>query len=554
MQCDSPHYCDICLNNVAAKFAAGGFSICKRCITDVIKYGELVNSGDWNIFTIRSIIDEHRYQIVEFNYEYEITKGMYSLDKIPKPPQKINVDSIMSESEKEVREKEGFFGGIYRSLFDKSSRIAEVEPIFDRRLSESKLRFDKDMKDSIDRVVKFKNDRNNFIAHRDQYIAAQMQDWMDSIVYDKISASDLLYKIPVSSKKTNGRMVIGAAWVAKLIRAYHYNIITGEAGAVPRLPNDEREKLNIKILNRDENKCYLCDETYKNRGLEVHHVIDLKYGGTHDHANLVTLCVLCHNKQHSHTTSNVGNVRKGRRGGVFVAVDIETTGFSNSDEIIEIAAILFENSYVRGKFNELVYTERLIPSRVSKLTGITNEMLIGKPLMSDVFPRLMDFISCFDIVVHNKSFDERFLKRYAHEYGFVMSNNFIDTLEISREKLPNLSSHKLGDVAFYLGMDGVNFHRAYDDAMTTGTIYIKLLNTRKQQKKLPSKKAVEKPVKKKTSPAMPAWYEVDIEKAATATLKRMHAKYKDDPLYQELMWCDVEGELDLRREAEEEKK
>ena len=63
-----------------------------------------------------------------------------------------------------------------------------------------------------------------------------------------------------------------------------------------------------------------------------------------------------------------------------------------------------------------------------------------------------------------------------------------------------------------------------------------------------------KSIKPKRIIETPLWSIEDIEEAGTSTLELMQVKYKDDPLYQELMWCDVEGELDLRREAEEEKK
>jgi len=45
-----------------------------------------------------------------------------------------------------------------------------------------------------------------------------------------------------------------------------------------------------------------CEECFKNGILvpldEVHHILPLKRGGTHDESNLMSLCKSCHNKKH----------------------------------------------------------------------------------------------------------------------------------------------------------------------------------------------------------------------------------------------------------------
>ncbi|UJS26239.1 3'-5' exonuclease [Thiothrix winogradskyi] len=481
MQSNRRGFCYICLNNIVTRFVTDDMSICQRCITDLIKFGKISKSGDWGVFTVKSIIDEYQYEIVESNYEYEIAKGSYSLERLPVPPLEPDPDDIMRQVKYEVRKSEGFLKGIYRSLFDMESRANDEASMFDSKFAIAKCSYDKKINMFIkDREI-FINERDEFIKNRENYISDKMLCWIESIVYEKIEARELLCKRSAENVNTGEIISFGVAWIAKLLRAYHFSLIMRDDCIVDRLPEEERKNLNQSILKRDGYKCMICGETYKNRGLEVHHIIHLEHGGTHSHANLVTLCVVCHNKQHDYTISNKNNVRKVRRGGRFIAVDIETTGFSASDEIIEIAAILFEDSYPKRKFGGLVYTDKPIPYYASKVNGITNSMLIGKPLMSDVFPRFIEFVADIDIVVHNKSFDERFLRRYADEYGFVMNNRFIDTLAIARDKLPNLTSYKLGNLAFYFGMEGVNLHRAHDDALTAGIIYIELLNIKKRR-------------------------------------------------------------------------
>jgi hypothetical protein len=51
------------------------------------------------------------------------------------------------------------------------------------------------------------------------------------------------------------------------------------------------KSLKQKILNRDDNKCYICG---KETNLHVHHIIPRVHGGPHIPENLITLCSGCH--------------------------------------------------------------------------------------------------------------------------------------------------------------------------------------------------------------------------------------------------------------------
>ncbi len=439
----------------------------------------MLRSAQWSIFTIESIINEYKNDIVEFNYEYEITEGRYSLKSMPLLPKEPNMDEVMRLAEVETKNSIGILKGMYWSIFNKEKIFKTQMSVFDNLYHYEIKIYQQNKKDVLLLLEKLKIERDNFIANKSQYIDEKLSSWIESIVNDKDDANSLLFKRIIINNYNSETFTFGIAWIAKLIRAYHLGFITGDGSVLERLLDDERKKVNLAILKRDKHQCQLCGETYQHRGLDVHHIIHLDYCGTHNLNNLITLCVVCHSKQHSHKITNAEKVKKIRRGGVFVVVDIETTGFSNNDEIIEIAAILFENGYAKRKFGGLIYSDRTIPPLVEKITGITNQMLIGRPTMDYVFPRFMRFINNLDIVVHNKSFDERFIKRYADKYGFIIENHFIDTLDLARRKLPHLTSHKLQDLAFYFDIKGINFHRAYDDAITTGKVYLSLINTKK---------------------------------------------------------------------------
>ena len=73
-----------------------------------------------------------------------------------------------------------------------------------------------------------------------------------------------------------------------------------------------------------------------------------------------------------------------------VAIDIETTGLDpDQDSIIEIGAVLFNERRVEAEWSTLVNPGRLIPSQITTLTGITNDMVRNAPLIDDVIDSLV---------------------------------------------------------------------------------------------------------------------------------------------------------------------
>ena len=60
---------------------------------------------------------------------------------------------------------------------------------------------------------------------------------------------------------------------------------------VDRKPLDET--IRLKILERDRNKCVVCDGL---RHLEIHHVVPRSEGGGDNRENLITLCRKCHDE------------------------------------------------------------------------------------------------------------------------------------------------------------------------------------------------------------------------------------------------------------------
>src|SRR4051812_17325405 len=94
----------------------------------------------------------------------------------------------------------------------------------------------------------------------------------------------------------------------------------------------------------------------------------------------------------------------------YIAFDLETTGFlPGVDQIVEIGAVRFANGEIISKFCTLVNPRRAMPEAASRVTGISDEMLIGKPYIEDILEPLAEFCGNDLLVAHNAAFDTGFL-------------------------------------------------------------------------------------------------------------------------------------------------
>jgi len=151
-----------------------------------------------------------------------------------------------------------------------------------------------------------------------------------------------------------------------------------------------------------------------------------------------------------------------------VALDLETTGLNpNTDAIIEIGAVKFNDRRIEDQLSVLINPGFLIPPAITQLTGISNEMVRNSPKFIDVFPDLLAFIGNLPILGHNVGFDLAFLK--ADRY--FPHNEIIDTFDIGAVLYPTVSRYNLSGLAQNLDIIVMNAHRALDDAQTTRSLY-----------------------------------------------------------------------------------
>ncbi|MFW5648376.1 MAG: PolC-type DNA polymerase III [Candidatus Alkaliphilus sp. MAG34] len=160
----------------------------------------------------------------------------------------------------------------------------------------------------------------------------------------------------------------------------------------------------------------------------------------------------------------------------FVVFDIETTGLSSrNDKITEIGAVKIKNGRIIDSYSSLINPEIEIPVKITKLTGITDDMVRDKPTVETVLPEFLKFVGERPVIAHNAGFDVAFIRENIKKIDEIFTNTIIDTLNLSRALLPNLKRHRLDIVAKELKVPLLDHHRAVDDSKATAKIFIELI-------------------------------------------------------------------------------
>jgi DNA polymerase III subunit epsilon len=164
----------------------------------------------------------------------------------------------------------------------------------------------------------------------------------------------------------------------------------------------------------------------------------------------------------------------------FIAVDVETTGLSTrrGDRIIELGAVVVEGVHIGEEFHALICVDQPIHWAAQQVHGITNEMLVGKPMAEEVMPEFRNFIADCTLVAHNARFDMGFISHEFLRLGMGLTNPCHCTLNLSRRLYPKLRNHKLETVYRHLcgRIPGeAKRHRALDDARLVARMWVEMM-------------------------------------------------------------------------------
>lgn len=153
----------------------------------------------------------------------------------------------------------------------------------------------------------------------------------------------------------------------------------------------------------------------------------------------------------------------------FCVIDLETTGLHPQyDCILEMSAVKYHKGHEVDRFDKLVNPEVHVSSFVYELTGIDNTLVDHADTTKLVLKQFLDFVGDLVVVGHNVNFDLNFI--YDNDLVYFdqrFSNDFVDTMRLSRKLLPELDHHRLSDVSDALNVHNKRAHRAWADCEAT---------------------------------------------------------------------------------------
>ena len=161
---------------------------------------------------------------------------------------------------------------------------------------------------------------------------------------------------------------------------------------------------------------------------------------------------------------------------MFAIIDIETTGKSGEyGQITEIAVFQHNGIEITGSFTTLVKPEMHIPLFITRLTGITNDMVKDAPCFYQIARKIIELTAGRTIVAHNAQFDYNFIREEYKRLGYNFQRKTLCTVKLARKLFPGHKSYSLGNLCADMGIQINGRHRAEGDAFATAQLFSLLL-------------------------------------------------------------------------------
>jgi len=161
---------------------------------------------------------------------------------------------------------------------------------------------------------------------------------------------------------------------------------------------------------------------------------------------------------------------------LYCIIDIETNGLSSKrGKITEIAIYKHDGKKIIDKFQTLINPETPIPFEITRITGITAQMVENAPKFYEVAKEILDITEGCVFVAHNVTFDYNFVHEEFKTLGYAFQRKKLCTVKQSRLLLPGHKSYSLGNICNDLNIKLEERHRAAGDAMATVYLFEKLL-------------------------------------------------------------------------------
>lgn len=167
-----------------------------------------------------------------------------------------------------------------------------------------------------------------------------------------------------------------------------------------------------------------------------------------------------------------------------IVLDTETTGFEpgEGDRIVEIGAVELYNHMPTGRtYHQYINPERGMPQAAFEVHGLGDEFLRDKPVFKKIGQEFLDFVQDARLVIHNASFDMKFLNAELGWAGLpkLPNDQALDTLAIARKRFPG-SPASLDALCRRFGIDNSSrtLHGALLDSEILAEVYLELIGGR----------------------------------------------------------------------------
>ena len=157
----------------------------------------------------------------------------------------------------------------------------------------------------------------------------------------------------------------------------------------------------------------------------------------------------------------------------FCVIDFETNGRVGEQlEVIEFAAVKVVDGRLDTHVSSLCAASGPLDPFITRLTGIRDRQLIGKPRFEQFIEPLISYIGQDIIVAHNAPFDVPILLQYCRTAGIDYRPDVLCTLTSSRRLFPDLPSHKLAYLGEAFSLYDGRAHRALADTLATARLLL----------------------------------------------------------------------------------
>lgn len=163
----------------------------------------------------------------------------------------------------------------------------------------------------------------------------------------------------------------------------------------------------------------------------------------------------------------------------YIVVDVETTGGRPGlHRLTEIGAVKMIGGEVVDEFQTLINPQRSIPPNITRITGISDEMVAGAPVFAEIAEQFRMFMGDAIFVAHNVNFDYGFISAEFAMIDQRFRHPKLCTCASMRKLYPGHRSYSLKNLCRTYDISLESHHRALCDARAAAEL-LKLINAKR---------------------------------------------------------------------------